>query len=43
MINCLPLQDGQQIRLVAPLHADPLSFAAEYLKDLQLLSHPATG
>ena len=31
----LTVKDGQQIRLVAPLNIDPLTFAAEYLKDLQ--------
>ena len=32
----LSLKEGQQIcRLVAPINIDPLTFAAEYLKDLQ--------
>lgn len=33
----LTMKDGQQIRLVAPLNIDPLTFATEYIKDLQHL------
>ena len=31
----LTMKDGHQIRLVAPLNIDPLTFATEYIKDLQ--------
>jgi len=36
-INMVDIEDkdGQQIRLVAPMNIDPLTFAADYLKDLQ--------
>ena len=33
----LTMKDGQQIRLVAPLNIDPLTFATENIKDLQNL------
>lgn len=35
----LTMKDGQQIRLVAPLNIDPLTFATEYIKDLQNLQN----